>query len=112
MKEDNKKDSKQISEEQILNSLKEIIDPELDIDIVTLGLIRKVETGEWAEDFNMFESLKVTMTLTSPMCPFADSIIEQVETRLQAINNGEGEVELSFDPPWEPSEEIKMLLNI
>ncbi len=107
-----KEENKQISEEQILNSLREIIDPELDIDIVTLGLIRNVETGVWAEDFNMYESLKVTMTLTSPMCPFADSIIEQVETRLQAINNGEGEVELSFDPPWEPSEEIKMLLNI
>ncbi len=109
MKEENKK---QINEEDILNSLREIIDPELDIDIVTLGLIRKVEAGEWVDDFNMYESLKVTMTLTSPMCPFADSIIEQVETRLQAINNGEGEVELSFDPPWEPSEEIKMLLNI
>ena len=111
MEEENK-NNKKISEEQILNSLREIIDPELDIDIVTLGLIRNVETGVWAEDFNMYESLKVTMTLTSPMCPFADSIIEQVETRLQAINNGEGEVELSFDPPWEPSEEIKMLLNI
>ncbi len=109
MKEENKN---QINEADILNSLKEIIDPELDIDIVTLGLIRKIELGAWAEDFNMYESLKVIMTLTSPMCPFADSIIEQVETRLQAINNGEGEVELSFDPPWEPSEEIKMLLNI
>lgn len=111
MKEENK-NNKKISEEQILNSLREIIDPELDIDIVTLGLIRSVESGVWAEDFNMYESLKVIMTLTSPMCPFAESIIEQVETRLQAINNGEGEVELSFDPPWEPSAEIKMLLNI
>ena len=99
-------------QDQILNSLKEIIDPEIDIDIVTLGLIRDVELGEWLADFNMYDSLKVTMTLTSPMCPFADSIIEQVESKLKEINNGEGQVELTFDPPWEPSEEIKMALNL
>ncbi len=99
-------------EDKILESLKEIIDPELDIDIVTLGLIRNIEKGEWLEDFDMYDSLKVTMTLTSPMCPFADSIIEQVESKLKEVNNGEGEVDLTFDPPWEPSKEIKMTLNL
>ncbi len=103
---------KEENTDKILESLKEIIDPELDIDIVTLGLIREVNRGEWIEDFNMYDSLQVIMTLTSPMCPFADSIIEQVETKLKEVNNGEGEVELSFDPPWEPSEEIKLLLNL
>ena len=101
-----------INKEEILNSLKDIIDPELDIDIVTLGLIRDVAVGEWADDFNMYDSLKVIMTLTSPMCPFADSILEQVEDKLRIMNNGEGEVELTFDPPWEPSEDIKLMLNL
>lgn len=101
-----------INKTDIENKLREIIDPELDIDIVKLGLIRNIEMGEWLEDFKMYDSLKVTMTLTSPMCPFADSIIEQVEQALHELNNSEGEVELSFDPPWEPGEEIRLLLNL
>ena len=101
-----------ISKTDIENKLREIIDPELDIDIVKLGLIHNIDIGEWLEDFQMYDSLKVTMTLTSPMCPFADSIIEQVEQAIQSINSGEGEVELSFDPPWEPGEEIRLLLNL
>ena len=101
-----------ISKTDIENKLREIIDPELDIDIVKLGLIRNIDIGEWLEDFQMYDSLKVTMTLTSPMCPFADSIIEQVEQALHELNGGEGEVELSFDPPWEPGEEIRLLLNL
>ncbi len=101
-----------INKEDIENKLREIIDPELDIDIVKLGLIRNIEMGEWLEDFQMYDSLRVTMTLTSPMCPFADSIIEQVEQSLHELNSGEGEVELSFDPPWEPGEEIRLLLNL
>lgn len=101
-----------IEKEQIIERLKEIMDPELGIDIVTLGLIREIELGEWLEDFNMYDKVKVTMTLTSPMCPFADTLIEEVETKLQEINNGEGEVDLTFDPPWEPSENIRLLLNL
>ena len=103
---------KKIDKMEIENKLKEIIDPELDIDIVRLGLIRDIQIGEWLEDFQMYDSLKVIMTLTSPMCPFADSIIEQVEQVLQGLNSSEGEVELSFDPPWEPGEEIRLLLNV
>ena len=53
----------------IFKKLAEVIDPELGIDIVQLGLIRSVEVS----DYNF---IKVVMTLTTPMCPFADMIIE------------------------------------
>jgi metal-sulfur cluster biosynthetic enzyme len=46
------------------------------------------------------------------MCPFADDIISQVETEVNTLNFGEAQVELDFDEPWEPSEELKLELGI
>ncbi|MFO0743658.1 MAG: metal-sulfur cluster assembly factor [Candidatus Paceibacterota bacterium] len=97
---------------QITEALKKVIDPELGIDIVKLGLIRKIELGEYLEDFKVYEYVKVVMTLTSIMCPFADDIISQVETEVNTLNFGEAQVELDFDEPWEPSEELKLELGI
>ncbi|MEA4910709.1 hypothetical protein SDC9_07799 [bioreactor metagenome] len=99
-------------EQQILEALKEIQDPELNIDIVSLGLIRKIEIGDYLEDFKVYESIKVIMTLTSIMCPFADKIVEDVELKVESLNLGEAQVELDFSEPWEPSEELRMQLGI
>jgi metal-sulfur cluster biosynthetic enzyme len=97
---------------QITEALKKVIDPELGIDIVDLGLIKKIETGDYLEDFKVYEFVKVTMTLTSVMCPFADEIISQVESEVNLLNLGEAQVELDFTEAWEPSEELKMKLGI
>lgn len=99
-------------EAKVIEALKKVIDPELDIDIVELGLIKKIELGDYLEDFKVYEFVKVTMTLTSVMCPFADEIISQVESQVNILNLGEAQVELDFDEPWEPSEELKMKLGI
>ena len=104
-------DNKEV-EAKISEALKKVIDPELGIDIVELGLIRKIEIGDYSEDFKVYEFIKVTMTLTSVMCPFADEIISQVESEVNLLNLGEGQVELDFNEPWEPSEELKMKLGI
>jgi len=103
---------KQKLEKEILEKLKEILDPELGIDIVRLGLILQIEIGEWENTFNVFEEIKVTMTLTSIMCPFADKIIEDVEEKVNSLNIGEAKVELDFSKPWEPSQELKLELGI
>lgn len=102
---------KQIKE-KILNELREIFDPELEINIVDLGLIRKIEIGEYLEDFKVYEYIKVIMTLTSLMCPFADKIIEDVELKINSLNFGEVQVELDFSDPWEPSGELKLKLGL
>lgn len=104
-------DNKEI-EIKVLDGIKKIMDPELGIDIVELGLIRKIEIGEYLEDFKVYEFIKVTMTLTSVMCPFADQIISEVESEINLLNLGEAQVELDFNEPWEPSEELKMKLGI
>ena len=97
---------------QITEALKKVLDPELGIDIVKLGLIRKIELGEYLGDFKVYEYVKVIMTLTSIMCPFADEIISQVETEVNLLNLGEAQVDLDFDEPWEPSEELRLELGI
>ena len=52
------------------------------------------------------------MTLTSIMCPFADQIVQDVKIKLDSLNLGEIEVDLDFSRPWEPSEELRMMLGI
>lgn len=97
---------------EILENLKEIIDPELFINIVDLGLIKNIEFGKYLEDFKVYDFIKITMTLTSIMCPFADQIVQDVKIKLDSLNLGEIEVDLDFSRPWEPSEELRMMLGI
>lgn len=89
----------------IRESLKEVIDPELGVNIVDLGLIYEIET---ADDNNV----QIKMTLTFPGCPAGPYIIAQVH---QAVEELEGvadvDVEIVWDPAWSPemmSEEIRM----
>lgn len=101
-----------INKEIIIENLKQIIDPELHIDIVTLGLIRGIEVGEYYEEIGKHEYIKVTMTLTTPMCPYADHIVSEVKSIIDTLGKGECEVSLSFDPVWECPPEAKLLLGL
>ncbi|QGH35465.1 DUF59 domain-containing protein [Gracilibacillus salitolerans] len=83
--------------EVIEKSLYEVIDPELAINIVDLGLVY---------DIQIFESndVLIVMTLTTPGCPMHDSIVNGVKNRLQKIDEmGEVTVELVWEPVWNPS---------
>jgi metal-sulfur cluster biosynthetic enzyme len=100
------------TKEYIRETLKQIIDPELNIDIVTLGLIRDIDLGEYYEELDKHEYIKVLMTLTTPMCPYADHIVSEVKTTIDLLGNGECEVSLSFEPPWTCPPEAKLLLGL
>jgi metal-sulfur cluster biosynthetic enzyme len=97
--------------EEVEHVLREIIDPELAVNIVTLGLIRDIQFGEEIVP-GVYEHVTVVMTLTSPLCPFADVLIADVSDAVTLMGIGEGKVELTFDPPWEASEEIKLLFGL
>lgn len=92
------------TEEQVREALKGVKDPEIGIDIVTLGLIYgvKIEDGV----------VRVVMTLTSPWCPFADTLIQDVEKAAKQAGAPEVAVDITFDPPWEPSPELRASLGI
>lgn len=82
-------------QEAIIEALKEIYDPEIPVNIYDLGLIYNVEvSGGHA---------LVTMTLTTPHCPVAESMPGEVELRVGAVPGvGDAEVNLVWDPPWGP----------
>jgi len=82
--------------EAVIDALKEIYDPEIPVNIYDLGLIYDVEiTPE--------HHAKVKMTLTTPHCPVAESMPGEVELRVGAVPGiGDAEVELVWDPPWDP----------
>jgi FeS assembly SUF system protein len=94
--------------EKIVTVLKSIYDPEIPVDIYELGLIYDVFVNE-------DQDVKVLMTLTTPNCPVADSLPQEVKDKVQSIDEvNEAEVELTFDPPWTRdlmSEEAKLELG-
>lgn len=94
--------------EAVIDALKEIYDPEIPVNIYDLGLIYGVEiSGGHAV---------VTMTLTTPHCPVAESMPGEVELRVGAVPGiGDAEVNLVWDPPWDPqkmSDEAKLELGM
>jgi metal-sulfur cluster biosynthetic enzyme len=85
-----------MNKSEVLRVLTKILDPELGINIVDLGLIYDV----LIEDESKI--VKVIMTLTTPFCPFNSYLIEQIEHKLKEEGFKKIEVELSFDPVWTP----------
>ena len=94
--------------EKIVNELKSIFDPEIPVDIYELGLIYDVFVNEENE-------VKILMTLTSPNCPVAESLPQEVEEKIRSIDEVKtAAVEITFDPPWTKdlmSEEAKLELG-
>jgi len=88
---------KEIQEKIIEQKLKKVFDPEIPINIYDLGLIYKVEL----EEKGNYLFVKIEMTLTSPACPVAESLLGQVKSYVEAIDEvDECIVDLVFDPPW------------
>jgi len=82
-------------EERIIDVLRTVYDPEIPVDIYELGFIYEVKVDE---ELNA----KVLMTLTSPSCPVAESMPQEVEEKVRAVPGiTSGKVELTFDPPWD-----------
>lgn len=98
-----------IDKETVFNSLKEVYDIEIGFDIVSLGLVYNVEV----DDNN---NVHILLTMTTPMCPLIGLIIENVKEKVKELENvNDVEVELTFDPPWDPSmasDEVRMLLGL
>lgn len=85
-----------IKEDQVIQALKQVYDPEIPVDIYELGFIYNIAITSAC-------SIEILMTLTSPTCPAADYILSQVESQLRAIDGvSDVVVSLTFDPPYSP----------
>lgn len=92
-----------ITEKDVNDALKTVKDPELGLDLVVLGLVYDVEIEG--------EDVQATISLTSPMCPVADQIVDDARQAIQGLEGvGRAEVQLTFDPPWTP-ERISPLIR-
>lgn len=95
--------------DKVIAAIRQIFDPEIPVNIYDLGLIYGVETD--AEN-----NVDVTMTLTTPHCPVAESLPMEVETRVRSVE-GVNDVDLDvvWDPPWDMtkmSEEARLELGL
>lgn len=95
--------------EKIVKVLKTIYDPEIPVDIYELGLIYDVFVNENYD-------VKILMTLTTPNCPVAETLPQEVEEKVKSLDKvNDVELELTFDPPWSQdlmSEEAKLELGM
>jgi metal-sulfur cluster biosynthetic enzyme len=89
-----------LNEETVRESLKQVIDPELFVNIIDLGLVYTVGV-EPAEDEK--QNVKIEMTMTSPACPAGPQLIAQSKSVVGAMEGVAGvEVKLVMTPPWTP----------
>ncbi len=95
-------------EERIVKALKTVFDPEIPVDIYSLGMIYKIEVNDGAVD--------IDMTLTAPNCPAADFIIEDTKMKVEAVDGVKNvNINLVFEPEWDRdmmSEEAKLELGM
>lgn len=96
-----------MNQEEVLETLKAIIDPEVGLNIVDLGLVYRVDIAS--------NKIEVDMTMTTPSCPMGDWLQSEAQNTLQQkFPNSTVKVNLVWSPPWEPdkmSETARKLLG-
>ncbi len=97
-----------ISKNEILEKLREVQDPEVNVDIVTMGLIYDITIDEEKNAVNLL------MTYTTPFCPFGPQITDEIKEKLVELGFDPEKtlVEVTFDPPWKPSHELRAALGV
>lgn len=100
-----------ITEKQVIDELRPVVDPEVRISIVDLGLIYGVDVLDEGKKLN------IRMTLTSPMCPAGPEIMTMVKATAELIDGVEhADVQMVWEPPWDPktmaSDDAKDILGI
>ena len=97
------------TEEKVVEMLRTVYDPEIPVDIYSLGLVYKIDLSDSGD-------LTVDMTLTAPNCPMADFILEDVRMKLKSIEGVQSvTVNIVFEPEWTQdmmSEEAKLELGL
>lgn len=90
--------------ETIINVIKAIKDPEIDMDIWTLELIYDIIHKE--------EGVEILMTFTSPMCPFGPQLMQMVKDGIEEKGIKPVHVKVTFSPAWKPSEDVREMLGV
>ena len=93
-----------VSKDDVINTLKTCNDTELGLDVWTLGLIYEVTIKN--------KEVFIKMTFTTPYCPYGPAIVDEIKNKLKKNHNVNASVEVVFNPPWQPNEELRELLGV
>ena len=95
--------------EQVVEALRTVYDPEIPVNIFELGLVYKIDIDDQS-------AVRIDMTLTSPMCPVAETLPDEVKSKVEAIDGvSAAVVNIVWEPPWNPgmmTEEAQLELGI
>ena len=97
-----------VEKEQVIEVLKKVYDPEIQIDIWSLGLVYNIEIEG--------SKIKILMTFTTPMCPYGPALMDDIRRHVSAVDGvGDVQIDLTFNPVWGPdkmTEEARIALGI
>ena len=93
-----------VTKKDIIKVLKTVNDPEIRVDVYSLGLIYDIKIEK--------NNVKIKMTFTTPMCPYGPMLIDMIESAIKEKHKVNVEIEVVFDPPWEPSEDLKAAFGV
>ncbi len=94
-----------VTKEQVIERLETILDPELSFDIWTLGLIYDIKI---VDD----KTIAIVMTLTTPLCPAGPYLQQEVTDAMRELGFSAVQIEVTFDPPWKPSDKLREMLGV
>jgi metal-sulfur cluster biosynthetic enzyme len=84
-----------VSHEQVLEALKQVIDPELFVNVVDLGLIYKIDIQD--------KTVSIDMSMTSPACPAGPQLVAQSKKAIESLEEGtQANIQIVLTPPWTP----------
>ena len=94
-----------ITKEQLIEQVfKKYEDPELMIDVWTLGLIYEIKIEG--------DKVQILLTFTSPMCPFGPQMVDELTSLIKKEGAAEVDIKVTFEPPWQPSEELREMMGV
>ena len=82
-----------------MQAIKEVVDPEIGLNVIDLNMIKKVNIDD--------KKIEVRMVLTTPFCPLAGFLVEEVKKKVRAIAEGREVDVVVFDEPWIPPERFR-----
>ena len=94
-----------IDKNKVIEMLETVNDPELGIDIWTMGLIYDINIQD-------NKNIKILMTYTSPLCPLGEELQQNILNSLKQLGFENIKIEVTFNPPWKPSEDLRQALGI